>query len=247
MPTGLYARGFRSWANGGTTPTASGSVTATAVPSTGRVTVAITWTGAAYLNVYRVVGSTVSQVRGASPISSTGSVTFSDPEAPLDVPLYYQVASPTYQYQTLTSNTVTLASSGVSWLTHPNFPELSTQLWVERNPVKRRSIDQAVFRPVGRRNPVVVTGGVRSSPAYTLECVTETQPQRDNMLSLLADGSPLLLRTPVNYGFDSQTWLSVQDVDETPVTGKVTEWMRRWPIPVVEVDPPSVIDAQAVP
>lgn len=247
MPTGLYARGYRSWANGGTTPTASGTFTATAVPSTGRVTLAISWTGAAYLNVYRVVGSEVFQVRGGSPIGSTGSVTFSDPEAPLDVPVYYQATSPTYQYQWLTSNTVTLASNGSSWLTHPNRPDLSTVLWVERNPRKSRPISRGVFPVLGRRRPIIRTDGARKSPSYQLDCATETQSAWTNMLALLDDGSPLLLRTPPNYGFDALTWLSVGDVDEDPVVGTVTNWVRRWPLPVTEVDPPSILDAPVVP
>lgn len=247
MPTGLYARTIRSWANGGTTPTASGSITATAVPSTGRVTLAITWTAALYLNVYRVAGSEVSQVRGGSPIGSTGSVTFSDPEAPLDTPVYYQVTSPTYQYQTLTSNTVTLVSNGSSWLTHPNRPELSTQLWVERNPPKRRAIARGVFPVLGRKRPIVRTDGARKAPSYVLPCATETQVAWVNMLELLEDGSPLLLRTPINYGYDPLTWLSVGDVDEDPVAGSVLDWTRRWPLPVEEVDAPSILDAPVTP
>ena len=247
MPTGIYAHAQRALANGGVTPTASGTVTATAVPSTGRVTVVVTWTGALYLNVYRVSGGTVSQVRGASPISSPGSVTFSDPEAPLDTPVYYQVTSPSYQYQTISSNTVTLASSGTSWLTHPNRADLSTQIWVEFNPDKDRDIAQGVFPVLGRPKPIVRTDGVRKSPVYTLVCVTETQSAWANMLQLLNDGSPLLLRTPSGYPFDALTWMSIGNVTETPVSTKVSEFTRRWPLPVIEVDAPSTLDAPVVP
>lgn len=247
MGTGIYGRGLRSWANGGVDAVASGTVVATAVPSTGRVTLVITWATAVVFNVRRVQDGVMVPVRGGYPATGSGSVTFSDVEAPLDIPVSYQVTSPTYPYQTLTSNTVTLTSSGVSWLSHPTLSSLSMQLMVERNPDKERGIDRAVFKVIGRPKPVPVVSGPRTSPVYTLDAFTETQPQRDNMLDLLDSGEPLLLRTPANYGFDAQTWLSIGEVRETTVTSKVTEWARRWPLPCIEVDPPAVEDSVTVP
>lgn len=242
-----YARGLRSWANGGYTLTASGTFTATAVPSTGRVTLAITWTGASYLNIVRVQDGGIYPVRGGSPIGSTGSVTFSDPEAPLDTPVTYRASSPTYPYQVLQSNQVTLTSNGWSWLTHPNRPDLSTQLLVEFNPEKERGIAEGVYPVLGREKPIVRTDGVRKSASYTLPCLTETWPAWVSMRQILADGSPLLLRTPAGYPFDLLTWMHVSGVREIPVSGKVSEWMRRWPLPVTEVDAPSTVDAPVVP
>jgi hypothetical protein len=248
MPTLIYARTLRSWANGGTTPTASGTVTATAVPATGRVTVVVSWSSAVFFNVYRVEDGSPVPVRGAFPVSAPGgSVTFSDVEAPLDIPVYYRVTTPTYLFQVISSNTVTLTSSGATWITHPTNPDVSANLVVERNPAKARPIDQALFRVIGRTRAVPVTSGDRFAPDYTLDAFTETQAQRDNMLALLADGSPLLIRTPAGYGFDPQTWVSVGSVVETPISGSVLEWARRWPLPCTEVDPPSVLDSPAVP
>lgn len=247
MPTGVYGRGLRSWGDGGITPTASGTVVATAVPSTGRVTLTVTWAAAAYYNVYRYQGgSEPVPVRGGYPVAGYGSVTFSDAEAPLDVPVYYAVTSTTYPYQSLTSNTVTLASSGSTWLTHPRQPALSTKLIVERNPQKTRSVATAYYPVIGRTRPIAVTAGVRSAPTYTLDAFTETSAQRDNMLALLADGSPILLRTPAGYGFDAQTWLSIGETIEVPITGSVLEWARRWPLPCVEVDAPPLLGAVTV-
>lgn len=247
MPLLAYARGQRSWANGGYTLSASGTFTATAVTATARVTLAIIWTGASYLNVMRVQNGVTYPVRGGSPIGSTGSVTFSDPEAPLDTPLVYRAFSPTYPYQVLESNTVTLASNGMSWITHPNRPELSTQLWVESNPDKDRDINMGVFPVIGRPRSIVRTDGMRKAPTYTLPCVTETQAAWWNMLQLLADGSPLLLRTPTGYPFDPLTWMAVGPVRETVVSGAVSQYLRRWPLPVIEVDAPSLVDAPVVP
>jgi hypothetical protein len=247
MPLLAYPRGVRSWANGGYTLTASGTFTATAVNATGRVTLAITWSGASYLNVVRVQNGINYPVRGGSPIGSPGSVTFSDPEAPLDTPVVYRAFSPTYPYQILESNSVTLASGGATWLTHPNRADLSTQLWVERNPDRERPIAQGVFPVLGRRRPIVRTDGVRKASTYTLECATETYAAYANMLQILDDGSPLLLRTPAGYPFDLQTWLAVGSMQETMISSKVTEWARRWPLPVIEVDAPSIVDAPVVP
>lgn len=246
MPMLVYARGLRSWANGGYSPTASGTFVATAVPATGRVTLEITWTGAAYMHVVRVQNGVVYPVRGGSPIGTSGSVTFSDPEAPLDTAVSYKVTSPSFPYQVLESNSVTLASNGSTWLTHPNRPDLATTLWVERNPDKDRDVAQGVFPVMGRLRPVVRTDGVRKAPTYTLECVTETFVAYANMVQLLQDSSPLLLRTPAGYPFELLTWMSIGGVRETTVSGKVTEWMRRWPLPVTEVDAPSSVDAPVV-
>lgn len=248
MAVGIHGRGLRSWGNGAVSITASGTVVATAVPTTGRVTLVITWTGATYFNVYRNQGSdSPVPVRGAYPVSGSGSATFSDPECPLDVPVYYTITSPTYPSQSLTSNTVTLTSAGATWLTHPTMQGLSTKVVVERNPAKSRALEIAYYKVIGRRRPVPVTAGMRSAPTYTLDVFTETSAQRDNMLQLIDDGAPLLLRTPAGYGFDAQTWLSVANVDEMPVSGSVLEWARRWPLPCVEVDPPSLLGAVTVP
>lgn len=248
MPVGIHGRGLRSWGNGAVSITASGTVVATAVPSTGRVTVAITWTGAFYYNVYRNQGTDAPvPVRGGYPVSGVGAATFSDPECPLDVPVFYTVTSPSYPSQSLISNTVTLASSGSTWLTHPIQQALSTKVLVERNPAKTRPLEVAYYKVINRRHPVPVTAGIRAAPAYTLDVFTETSSQRDNMLALLADGVPLLMRTPAGYGFDAQTWLSVANADEVPIAGSVLEWARRWPLPCVEVDAPSLLGAVTVP
>ena len=250
MPMLVFARGMRSWANGGFTPTASGTFTATAVPATGRVTLNITWTGAAYMHVVRVQDGVVYPVRGGSPIGTTGSVVFSDPEAPLDTPVSYKVTSPSFPYQVLESNTVTLVSNGTSWLTHPNRPDLSMQLsgqsWVERMPNRDRPVSRGVFSVIGRYRNVVRTDGLRRAPSYTLDVVTETFEKYAAMVQLLQDTSPLLLRTPAGYPFELLTWISVGGVQETTVTSQVTQWMRRWPLPVEEVDAPSMVDALVV-
>lgn len=248
MPIGVHGRGLKAWGGGSVITTATGTVVATAVPATGRVTLTVTWAAAAYYNVYRYQGTNNAPVpvRGGYPVAGYGAVTFSDPEAPLDVPVYYTVTSPTYPYQSLTSNTVTLASSGSSWLTHPRLQNLSTKVVVNRNPVKTRPLQVAYYPVIGRRHQLAVTAGVRGAPTYKLDVFTQTQVQRDNMLALLADGSPLLLRTPDGYGFDPQTWLSVGTCDEVPVTDSVLKWPRRWPLPCVEVDPPSLLGAMTV-
>jgi len=251
MPMLAYARGLRSWANGGYTPTASGTFVATAVPSTGRVTLAITWSGAAAMNVVRVQGGLIYPVRGGSPIGTAGSVTFSDPEAPLDTPVSYRVTSSSTPYQVLESNAVTLVSHGSSWLTHPNRPDLAMQLsgqsWVERMPDRLRPVSRGVFPVMGRYRNVVRTDGIRRAPSYVLDVATETFEKYANMVQLLQDASPLLLRTPAGYPFELQTWLSIGDVPENTVTSQVTQWLRRWPLPVEEVDAPSMVDAPVVP
>lgn len=249
MPSLLYPWALRSWAGGGTDPVASGTVTATAVPATGRVTLAVTWPGAAFVNLYRIQGEDLIPVRGAFPVASGGTVTVADPEAPLDLAVSYLATSPTYPYQQLrTAAPVTLAAAarGGTWLTHPTRPELAMTVQVDAQPAKDRDIDQAVFPVLGRRMPVVLTGGVRRAASFTVQIFTQTEAERLGMLALLDDGAPLLLRTPAGYGFDPLCWVAVGKVTETPWIEYGPEPARYWPLVCQQVDPPSPAGAPVV-
>ncbi|HEY3481031.1 MAG TPA: hypothetical protein VGL02_19220 [Streptomyces sp.] len=212
--------------------------------------VAVTWAGATYLNVVRVhPDGTTYPVRGAYPAtaSTTGSTTtIYDYEAPLDVAVSYLVMAPNVPRATATSNTVTLASGGNVWLGHAGDATLNRIVAIKRQPERLRRLDRGVFAIIGRPKAVVVTSGVRQDPAGELTVYTDSATETADMLALLADGSPLLLRTPPGYGWDPLTWIAVGDVVEVPWRDfDGDDGRREFRLPYVEVDSPTTVSGAA--
>lgn len=237
----IAARAARSWAGGYIVPSVTGTVTATAQDAQGRVQIAVVWSAAQYINVYRILDGVATRVRGASPSPDpSGIQTVYDYEAPLDVPVSYRVTTPWLAFAGLTSNTVTLASSGSSWLSHPGNASLAMSVSILVQPSKTYGIDRGVFLPIGRRYPVVVTGGPRRAAAASLGVFIETLAELTALRAILADGSPILLRTPAGYGWDPLTWMAVGDVDENPWSDKGYNAERLIELPFIQVDAPAV-------
>ena len=241
MTWGVRARGTRSWANGGTDPVASGSLTATGDAANARVQLTLAWTAARYANIYRSLNGQLTPVRTAFPVdNATGTTTAYDSEVPLDTAVVYVAYSPALAYQKLTSASVTVASSDKTWLGHPTKPELNRIISINEQPEKTRGIDRGVFPIIASPRPITVTAGVRSAPTGTLGVYVSTLAERDGVLALLADGAPLLLRPPTGYGWDASTWISIGDVLETPTTTSGFWPMRVLTLPYIEVDAPSL-------
>ena len=163
--------------------------------------------------------------------------TLADGEAPFDVPLAYQVINPVFGGGSSTSGTTILVSGGRSWLTHPDAPTRPIRARVTAAPDLNRPAVSASFAVLGRTNPVVVASA-RSSPTGTLVLDTETFADRDALLALLADGAPLLLRAPGDYGLGYGWWIAIGDVGESP--GGRPQWnqTRALTLPFTVVDAP---------
>lgn len=247
MAWGMRAWGARSWAGGGTDTTPSGSLTATGDAANARVQLALTWTGASYATIYRVLGAVITPVRTAAPVELvSGAITVYDYEVPLDTSVYYIATSPGLFFQQLTSASVTVASSDQTWLGHPILTSLNRTITVTVQPERARDIDRGVFPVIGRTRPVVVTSGVRQAPAGTLELYVSTVAERDGLLSLVADGSALLMRTPASYGWDASTWIAVGKVTETPTSDKGFWPMRLITMEYTEVDAPALANPTGI-
>lgn len=139
-----------------------------------------------------------------------------DGECPLDVAVTYSVYAPFLTGGYATSPSVTLASYGQSWLTHPASPSVPVLCKPTENPALTRKIPQGVFSIIGSAYPVVVSGAARLAPSGTLTLDTAAFTDRDTLLGLLADGSPMLLRTPAENGYGLGRWLAFSDVVEDP-------------------------------
>lgn len=142
--------------------------------------------------------------------------TITDGECPLDVAVTYSVYAPILTGGYATSPSVTLASYGQSWLTHPASPSSPVLCKPTENPALTRKIPQGVFPIIGSPYPVVVSGAARLAPSGTLTLDTAAFTDRDALLGLLADGSPMLLRTPAEDGYGLGRWLAFSDVVEDP-------------------------------
>lgn len=163
--------------------------------------------------------------------------TLYDGECPLDVPTVYTVWNLAVTGGSAASPPATLASNDQTWLTHPASPASPTTVQPTITPALVRATDRAVFSVLGSPNPIVVTGSVRHSPSGTLVLDCPDWATRDNLLGLLADNSPLLLRAPAAYGMGDGWWCSFGDVAEDP-RGAVNLPSRSLSIPFQVVDPP---------
>jgi hypothetical protein len=175
-----------------------------------------------------VAGDSTGGVWTGSPALSTSVVTpvltVSDGEAPFDVALTYELHNPTVTGGRVKSTPVVLPSTDTSWLTHPATPATPVAVTPTVTPVLTRALDQAVFRVLGRKNPVVVSAANRIGPTGTISLATATFAERDALLSLFADGSPVLLRTPAAYGYGYGRWLALSDLTEDP--GPLAPWQQ---------------------
>jgi hypothetical protein len=166
-----------------------------------------------------------------------------DAEAPFDVPVFYELTNPSIPGYKARTELVTLHSSALSVprdavLTHPGL-NLSVRVWVEAQPEITKAMPSSTFAIIGRRNPVVITDPQRKSDTGSLTFVAETLEERDRLLAMLDDGSPLLLRAPALYGHPPLWWLSFGDVKETPMTGYAGNTLRRLSADFTQVDRPS--------
>jgi hypothetical protein len=165
-----------------------------------------------------------------------GYLSVSDHECPFDVPVSYVVAQAIpVGSETGTSNVVTLASNGQTWLKDPTSPGRNLIIPVMTSMTgATRAAQAGVFTILDRANPVVVST-VRASMAATLTCYTLTDSQEQAMIDALGSGSVLLLSGPAAE--IGAMYIAIGDVGAEMV-GLVTEPARLWTLPFQVVDRP---------
>jgi hypothetical protein len=201
-----------------------------------RIELSLTWAGNGSALVERLnPDGRWYPVRGAEPATVTGTWTGWDYEAPLGAQVTYRATS---GGTVLTSAEVVLDSL-TPWLVHPGVPVLSQPLQIMGWSARERPARQASFRVLGSRFPVTISAE-RAAPASTLTVRTETDAANDSMLSVLADGSVLLLNVPRSAGWKVEAgWVSVGDVTEDHEAPDGRDPARIWTLPVQLVDRPA--------
>jgi hypothetical protein len=162
-----------------------------------------------------------------------------DGECPLDTLVTYQVSYPGITGGRVVSDPALLPSQDRTWLTHPAAPTAPVQCRPTAAPILIRSSVQASFVVLGRTNPIVKTTQ-RLSPTGTLTLDVETSADRDQLIAMLGDGSPLLLRAPADYGLGDGWWLAFGDLTEDPDGRPQWRQARALSAPFTVVDGPPV-------
>jgi hypothetical protein len=162
-----------------------------------------------------------------------------DGECPLDVACSYAVYAPFITGNFARTPVVTLASNENSWLTHPAYPSAPVQVYPCEAPALVRKIAQGVFPIIGRANPIVVSAASRLSPTGTMMIDAATFAARDQLLSMFADGSAVLLRAPADFGYGQGLWLAIGDVTEDPKGRPAWSQSRPLTVAFTVVDSPA--------
>lgn len=161
-----------------------------------------------------------------------------DGECPLDVACSYALYAPFLTGGYARTPVITLASNENSWLTHPAYPSAPVQVYPWVAPALVRKIPQGVFAIIGRANPIVVSAA-RLSATGTMMIDAASFAARDQLLSLLADGSAVLLRAPADFGYGQGLWLAIGDVTEDPKGRPAWSQSRPLTVAFTVVDSPA--------
>lgn len=246
-------------AYGGSVEAAYRDGSAAAFPTSGSVTVA--WTGSS-ASITHAAG-TSALVPGSSALATRlsawgGERLFPSGWLPGTMAGFtYSVPSGTVAASASTTATLDVAEV---WLIHPSQPSLSVPI---ENPSDSHGRDinvqsstdsertyqarQAIYQPNGRREAVVFPLGLRSAGSWTLVLNTHTLDARNDLLTLLDDQAPVLLRSPGDANWDlPDGWYAVGDVSVSRPIDIGSEQWRQMTLPLTRVAEPPVLVAPAL-
>lgn len=205
------------------------TVTATPQPTLGTVTLAMTGLPAG-AELTRDQGNGPELVRGGTALPS-GDLTITDHEAPLDVPLVYRVTGG--------GESVTTLQGVGSWLTHPD--GRSMRVTIQNDDPLDYGADGQAHDVLGALLPLI-TYYPRSTRTGNL-ALQVPWADRPNLWSLIADGSPLLLRVPAGCQVDGG-WGWAESITHTHAVNaeraQVTLQYRRCQPPALDSITPPV-------
>lgn len=140
-----------------------------------------------------------------------------------------------------------------SWLIHPSQPSLSVAIdenqWsdtgsnvsLESAQQTTHELPTSTFSPPGRDRSVSYPLGPRRAGLWTLVLQMAALGARDALLALLADGAPLLLRSPVSYDWDlPDGWYAVGDVTQGRIVSALQQKWRTLTLPLTPAESPPV-------
>lgn len=163
----------------------------------------------------------------------------------------FEVFDPTISSFVRTANTRLDVTE--AWLIHPAQPSKSISIdpgagrWrddglnVDRGTGQetQRAAQRSLHQPYKRRRPVVIVTGPRLAGTWALVLYARTLPLRNQVLDILDDQAPLLLRSPAGWPWDlPDGWYSIDDVIEARPREALTFQDRRLTLPLTPVDAP---------
>lgn len=185
----------------------------------------------------------VSVVRLADPaLLASGLAVIFDYEMPYGANVTYTATSRNSSGTTLaTTSAATSVASSVPWLVHPGVPVLSLPLpSIKTLGDRTRKVNQGVFEPYGRADPIVTTDGRRKRPTGQMMVRTKTLAERDALLSLVDDTATLLLQIPASlaWGVTSE-YVAVGDLTEAREQEVGDDPYRMFTAPYIVVSMPA--------
>jgi hypothetical protein len=143
-------------------------------------------------------------------------ISLEDGECPTDMPVQYIVINPAATGGRMTSAPAVLESRGVTWLTHPSAPTAPRKVFVKETPDLLRAARQGFHQAIGAATVTVVSARQRTAPSGEIKLWTFSFADRDALLDLLDDQSPVLLRPPQDFGYSDGMWISLGSLLESP-------------------------------
>lgn len=202
-----------------------------------------------YWGLWRMLpDGSMTPVRGSSgdlsKVTVTGDVAVAeDFEAPLGESLAYYLKLWTTSgtgYMTAASDSVMIPEPDETLVVikDPGLPARRTTAVVAKGgmPDWTRNARQGVNPVRGRARPIVISD-VRTSRTGTIQLVTETQGDIEQMWWLLETGNTLLLQWPASMG-EADIYVQIGDVTEARIAEYASYSDRTWSIPLTEVDRP---------
>jgi len=197
---------------------------------------------AARLSIYRVNpdGSQKRVIVDANAKLIGGSWTGFDYHCPFNAQVQY-IASASAVSSSMTPATL---PSSVSWLIHPNNPSLSVQLDAVADFADQAFDGAAVISfPYSGVYPISLTEGAQRAPTGQLTARVNTRAKANAVLSLLADGGPMLMnlasKDPAAWWDQPWAWIQRTTVTPTNTAKNLTGGSRKFVIPYQVIDTPA--------
>jgi hypothetical protein len=169
-------------------------------------------------------------------------ISLADAECPLDTAVSYEAYYPAVVGGRVTSQPSLLPSNGRTWLTHPTRSSGPVVVDLRDVPTLEHDVEQGVFYPLDSDDgyPTVISGPRRRAPTGTVVFNAISRAERDQLMTLFADVSPVLLRSPAEFHYvDGYQWLSLGRLSEDREGRKA--WLDAWALsaPFYEVAAPD--------
>lgn len=126
-------------------------------------------------------------------------------------------------------------ADGRSWLRSPGLPGLDTTCGVSARPTRTHGREVTLLAPLGRRT-LVPQAGARRAPEYTLDLVTLTDAQADELIAFM-EGTPIAWMLFPGSRLNG-TYVSLGALSERPHP-KVGPEEVLWSVAAVEVSRPA--------